>query len=71
MRITLATRFKPEDEWETTTDTDFDGTFAEYMEFRKPNWEHIQKLSLKDYIQQAVDAGTLKIIEPANWKEML
>ena len=71
MHITLATRFKPEDEWETTTDTDFDGTFAEYMESRKPEWGHIKALSLKEYVQKQVDAGTLKIIEPANWSELI
>ena len=71
MRITLATRFKPEDEWETTTDTDFDGTFAEYIESRKPEWDHIKALSLKEYVQKQVDAGTLKIIEPANWSELI
>lgn len=71
MQITLATRFKPTDEWETTTDIEFDGTFAEYMASRKPDWEHLRDMSLKDFIQNAVNKGTLKIIEPANWQELV
>ncbi len=69
MHITLATRVLPTDEWETGTDIDFDGTFAEFMESRKPI--QFQDVSVKDYIQAAIDTGTFKVIEPANWQELV
>ncbi|SCW65852.1 hypothetical protein SAMN02910456_02431 [Ruminococcaceae bacterium YRB3002] len=66
MRIVIATRFKPEDEWENSPAVEFDGTVEEYFWSRTPDWA-LKGRTIREFIQLCIDAGTLKIVEPENW----
>lgn len=70
MRIVTGTRWDETEEWERHEE-EFDGTFAEWVAQRKPEWDRLKDITPKEYIQIQIDGGKWTIFEPANWKELL
>lgn len=64
MRIIIASLNLSTNEFENTTDIEYDGTFEEYMESRTP---YYVKKTPRELFQAGVDAGLIKVIEPKEW----
>ena len=70
IKIVTATRFDETEDWETK-EYEFDGTFAEWVAQRKPNWERLKDMTPLDYVKGQIAGGHWKIVEPANWESLL
>ena len=69
MHIEIATRSSPTDEWKTTIDGEFDGTFAKYCEdYLSPQANGVP---VKEYITKSVEQGIMKIESPKCWTALL
>ncbi len=68
MRIVTGTRWNETEEWEKSEE-EFDGTFAEWVQQLKPDWEHLKDITPKEFLQ--IEGGKWTVFDPANWKELL
>ncbi len=64
MRIIIASLNMSTNEFENTTDIEYDGTFEEYVYSRTPE---VNGMTSMEVFQSSIDAGLIKVIEPKQW----